>query len=219
MQVQNPEEIISSEDKKKVLPYLVTPLIIIIVALLYFFGPSVKEIKNFLGITQGRTFLNPKDENKTEIKKTYKDAICNDLPDDYRIDTWAEGKPEVKINTFVGCDDDTKKEGLMGVVALPYDEGMLFVFEKPDLYQFWMKDTSVYISVAFLNEKQEIIEIFDPEPLSEEKFGPENIKSKYVLEVTKGWFKDHDVKPGDKIIFDNQKIKNNEKTSENETKQ
>jgi uncharacterized membrane protein (UPF0127 family) len=93
---------------------------------------------------------------------------------------------------------DTAEErqlGLMGRVDLPPDTGMLFVFG-PDPGGFWMKDTRLHLSAAFLAECGEILAIVDLEPFSEEI---KNISRpyRYGLEVDQGWFARNGIAEGD----------------------
>lgn len=214
MQVQNPEDISSSneEDKSKrgrkiILSFLIISFIVL-GALYYNF--KIKDNAKTLGETkqQVKPKIDEKNQDKSKEKPqqtenidttVYKDSVCNNLPANRRKDLYFENKKEAKILTFIACSDQDKQDGLIGVFQLADNHGMLFVFEKTDNYKFWMRDTSLYLSVAFLNKDQEIMEIIDPEPLSEERFGPDNNKTKYVLEVNKGWFKENNIKVGDKL--------------------
>lgn len=203
MQVENPEDITSDKSEKKYLKYYLLIIFIAIIVALFSFNklPDFKAILKIDKIVESPLNNDKAEPIKKEPAIIYKDAVCNNLQENKRIFITPEKNNEAKINTFIGCDDESKKEGLSGVIELAENDGMLFVFEKPDFYKFWMKDTSVYLSIAFLNENKEIIEIFEPEPLSEERFGPTSQKTKYVLEVGKGWFENKKVLVGDKFKF------------------
>ena len=88
--------------------------------------------------------------------------------------------------------------GLMYVSDLPKDEGLLFSYPQKQKLAFWMKNTTIPLSIAFIDENKKIIQIEDMEPLSEE-----SVKSKedamFALEVNKGWFKDNGISVGDLI--------------------
>lgn len=135
-----------------------------------------------------------------EAKPEYKDEICNNFTGKQRI-IYFEKNKQLTINSFMACSDADKILGLTEFMSLGENDGMLFVFENPDFYKFWMQDTSIYISAAFLNEHFEIIEIHDLEPLSETKVGPEGQKTKYVLEMNKGWFEKNNIQVGDKLGY------------------
>lgn len=212
MQVSNPEDISSNNEegknkKGKIYIFLFLVIISIIFGAFYY---NFKNNKDW-GVNIPKVQPIVKETVKTEQKDTtitqeidntvYKDKICNDLPSNRRKELSFENNKDAKVLTFIACSDKDKQDGLIGVFQLADNHGMLFVFEKPDGYKFWMRDTSLYLSVAFLNEDREIMEIIDPEPLSEERFGPDN-KTKYVLEVNKGWFNENNIKVGDKLSLE-----------------
>jgi uncharacterized membrane protein (UPF0127 family) len=88
-------------------------------------------------------------------------------------------------------------QGLMYREKLGADDGMLFVFDTPEYQSFWMKNTLVPLSVAFLAPDGTILNVEDMEPQTLDPHisaGP----ALYALEMNKGWFASHGVKPGDK---------------------
>jgi uncharacterized membrane protein (UPF0127 family) len=90
---------------------------------------------------------------------------------------------------------EERQAGLMGRTELPLDTGMLFVFEPPPR-GFWMKDTRLELTVAFIAACGEILAFADLEPLSEEV---KNISQPYSygLEVDRGWFERNGIAVGD----------------------
>jgi uncharacterized membrane protein (UPF0127 family) len=80
-------------------------------------------------------------------------------------------------------------------------EGMLFIFERDEALSFWMKNTLIPLSIAFIASDGRIIDIKDMRPLD-----LSSVKSsrsvRYALEVPQGWFNRVNVRPGDKIIID-----------------
>ena len=90
--------------------------------------------------------------------------------------------------------------GLMGRKYLGRDEGMLFVFEKEDYYGFWMKDTHIPLSIAFIDKECRIVSITDMKPLTLESHAPPQ-PILYALEMNRGWFSNHAVKVGDMVRF------------------
>ncbi len=93
-----------------------------------------------------------------------------------------------------------QETGLMGRTTLPADRGMLFIFPQPGLVGFWMKDTLIALSVAFIDANGQIIDIQEMEPMSETVHQP-NRNYLYALEVPKGYFAAKNIKPGDKFTF------------------
>ncbi len=90
--------------------------------------------------------------------------------------------------------------GLMGRRHLGKDEGMFFIFEKEDYHGFWMKDTRIPLSLAFINKEGRIVGITDMEPLTLESHNPPQ-PILYALEMKKGWFSANGIKLGDVIRF------------------
>ncbi|MBN2145066.1 MAG: DUF192 domain-containing protein [Candidatus Aureabacteria bacterium] len=89
----------------------------------------------------------------------------------------------------------SRKKGLQGRKFLKENSGMLFIFNRPQILQFWMKKTRIPLSIAFLDEEKKILQIEDLFP-----YDLKSVKSKekclYALEVNLGWFKKNQVKPG-----------------------
>ncbi|HEX8741470.1 MAG TPA: DUF192 domain-containing protein [Casimicrobiaceae bacterium] len=86
--------------------------------------------------------------------------------------------------------------GLMNRFSLQPDHGMLFVFESAQPLEFWMKDTYIPLSVAFVDASGRILNIdtMAPQDLATHRsHGP----ALYALEVRQGWFLDHGIGPGD----------------------
>lgn len=87
---------------------------------------------------------------------------------------------------------------------LKSNEGMLFVYAEEDYLSFWMKNTSIPLSIAFIGADKRIQQIEDLEPHNET-----SVKSKqpaqYALEVNRGWFNKHNIQIGDSITIPNQR--------------
>jgi uncharacterized membrane protein (UPF0127 family) len=99
------------------------------------------------------------------------------------------------------ADNDEKRSlGLMFRKYLPDSVGMLFIFDSSGIYPFWMKNTYIPLSIAFIDENYKIIDIFDLEPLDETPIFPLK-KFKYALEVNRNWFKRNNIRVGDKVKF------------------
>jgi uncharacterized membrane protein (UPF0127 family) len=81
---------------------------------------------------------------------------------------------------------------------LPEDYGMLFIFPEEENHSFWMKDTYIPISIAFISSGGIITQIDSMEPLSL-KGHTSKEKVKYALEMNGGWFEQHNVRIGDKV--------------------
>jgi uncharacterized protein len=102
------------------------------------------------------------------------------------------------IRAEVAADYSSRGRGLMHRKSLAANAGMLFVFDGPAIHCMWMKNTYIPLSVAFLNEKGEIINIADMQPHSEQSHCASE-PALYALEMAQGWFAQRGVKPGMKL--------------------
>jgi hypothetical protein len=83
--------------------------------------------------------------------------------------------------------------------ALDDNHGMLFVYPRSDLRIFWMKDTWIPLSIAFLDGSGNIINIEIMSPDQTEKKYHSRLPALYALEVNQGWFKLHGINAGDRV--------------------
>lgn len=102
------------------------------------------------------------------------------------------------IEAEVASTDAQREQGLMYRTDMPADHGMLFVFEQPALYCFWMKNTLIPLSLAFLDDRGRIISLADMQPRDEYSHCPPGPVSR-ALEMNQGWFGQHGVGIGDVI--------------------
>lgn len=105
---------------------------------------------------------------------------------------------KVKIKAEVADTIERRRQGLMGRSELAEDHGMLFVFPEITQPAFWMKDTIIPLSLAYIDADGVITEIYELEPLSIEPIRS-SYPVLYALEVNQGFFKKHNIKPGDKV--------------------
>ncbi len=82
---------------------------------------------------------------------------------------------------------------------LAKDSGMLFVFDKVKKVGFWMKNTYIPLSIAFIDISNRIFQIDNMWPLDEKNIHYSIKPVKYALEVNLDWFKNNNIKVGDKI--------------------
>ncbi len=121
-------------------------------------------------------------------------AQSEDLP---KIPLYFDGK---EIWVEVARTPTERAKGLMGRRSLGWEEGMLFIFEVEDYHSFWMKDTPIALSIAFIDREGRIVSITDMEALSLDSHSPP-APILYALEMRKGWFSRNGVKVGDRIRF------------------
>jgi hypothetical protein len=103
-----------------------------------------------------------------------------------------------KLTAEVAYSDADRTRGLMHRRMLPENRGMLFVFPQTTSLSFWMKNTYIPLSIAFIDDTGTIINIADMKPLTTDAHnsaGP----ARYALEMNRGWFRKHDIGSGAKI--------------------
>ena len=103
-----------------------------------------------------------------------------------------------RIDAQVAQTPATREIGLMHRKSMPDQEGMLFVFERPDMVCFWMKNTLLSLSAAFIADDGRIVNIADMAPQTTE---PHCTKEpvRLVLEMNQGWFAKRGLGAGSRI--------------------
>jgi uncharacterized protein len=100
-----------------------------------------------------------------------------------------------KLTAEVAANDATRTTGLMHRRMMPENRGMLFVFAYASPQSFWMMNTHIPLSIAFIDEHGSIINIADMKPLTTDPH-PSAGPAKYALEMNKGWFAKRGIKAG-----------------------
>ena len=113
------------------------------------------------------------------------------------------GAEPVEITAEIAKTDEERSQGLMHRKKLPDGEGMLFIFDRDQPLSFWMKNTIIPLSIAFIASDGRIIDIKDMQPLDENSVRSSR-SVRYALEVPQGWFGRAGVKPGDVLIMRNE---------------
>ena len=102
------------------------------------------------------------------------------------------------IDAQVAGTDAQRSTGLMFRKEMPQHEGMLFVFEYPSQQCFWMKNTLLPLSVAFVADDGRIVNLDEMAPQTlDSHCSKEPVR--YVLEMNKGWFTKKGIKAGTKL--------------------
>lgn len=95
---------------------------------------------------------------------------------------------------------EDRNHGFMGRKTIPDGTGMLFVFEKDQILSFWMKNTPHPLSIAYIDSKGKIRNIFDMTPYSTASI-VSTVSVRYALEVPQGWYKKNGITEGDTVIL------------------
>lgn len=88
--------------------------------------------------------------------------------------------------------------GLMHRTRMGANEGMLFVFDRPGVQCFWMKNTLIPLAVAFVADDGTVVNLDEMKPQTLDSHCSTQ-PVRYVLEMNTGWFKKKGVKPGQKL--------------------
>jgi uncharacterized protein len=114
------------------------------------------------------------------------------------IDASVGKKVEVRVE--VADDLAEQAKGLMDRTTLGENKGMLFVYPEERELSFWMKNTLIPLSIAFIDSERRIIDIQDMKPLDDEP--PSYVSAEpaqYALEVNQGFFEERGVRVGDRV--------------------
>jgi uncharacterized membrane protein (UPF0127 family) len=108
--------------------------------------------------------------------------------------------PPVRLRVELALTEEEQSQGLMYRKSLSDGEGMLFDFGRDKLASFWMKNTLIPLSIAYINSDGSILEIHDmrPEDLSLIR---SSRSVRYALEVPQGWFGRAGIGPGDRVLI------------------
>lgn len=120
----------------------------------------------------------------------------------FKTGTIQIGKKTLKSEFAI--TDKEHQVGLMNRDKIPDDFGMLFIFPDENYRSFWMKNTFIDLSIAYIGSNMKILEIIDMKAVKssldiDPPSYPSSVKAKYALEVNQGWFQKNKIKVGDKI--------------------
>ena len=111
---------------------------------------------------------------------------------------YASGGERVEVEAEIADDPTEQRRGLMERTELTENAGMLFVFDREQRLSFFMKDTLIPLSVAFINSEGYIVDIQDMQPLDLTRHRSAE-PAKYALEVNQGFFREHGVEVGNRV--------------------
>ncbi len=103
-----------------------------------------------------------------------------------------------QIDTQVAQTEAQRQTGLMFRKEMPQHEGMLFVFEQPATQCFWMKNTLLPLTAAFLADDGTIVNLVDMKPQTTDSHCSEK-PVRFVLEMNQGWFAKKGLKVGSRL--------------------
>ncbi|MBN1916539.1 MAG: DUF192 domain-containing protein [Verrucomicrobia bacterium] len=120
----------------------------------------------------------------------------SDQPSESGADlTWSKLDPEATVE--IADTNETRRQGLMFRNSLAADHGMYFTYPANHRTHFWMRNTTLPLSIAFIRDDGVIVDVRDMVPLDETAVGP-NVQYRDALEMNQGWFKRNGIKVGDR---------------------
>ncbi len=108
---------------------------------------------------------------------------------------------DVALQVEIADTQEKKEKGLSNREFLEQNSGMLFLFEKPGRYGFWMKEMNFAIDIIWIDKDKSVVEItanVDPKTFPEIFYPKEIIQ--YIIETQAGWTKVNEIQLGDKIL-------------------
>ena len=103
-----------------------------------------------------------------------------------------------QIDTQVAQTSEQRSIGLMFRAEMPQHEGMLFVFEQPAKQCFWMKNTLLPLTAAFVADDGTIVNLVDMQPQTTDSHCSDK-PVRFVLEMNQGWFAKKGIKAGSRL--------------------
>ena len=107
---------------------------------------------------------------------------------------------EFIVNAEIAEKTEDRNHGFMERKNIPDGTGMLFVFEKDQILSFWMKNTPHPLSIAYIDSKGKIRNIYDMTPYSLSSI-VSTVSVRYALEVPQGWYKKNGITEGDSVLI------------------
>lgn len=102
------------------------------------------------------------------------------------------------VQMQVALSSGEMQRGLMFVKSMGADEGMIFVFQRPQILGFWMRNTELPLDIGYIDPDGTLREIYPLHP-RDEKSVPSMAVRQIALEMNRGWFARAGVKPGAKL--------------------
>ena len=116
-------------------------------------------------------------------------------------DTVVVAFPGGNVAAQIAATRAARETGLMNRATLGADSGMLFVFPSDQQAAFWMKDTAVPLSIAFMDAAQRVLDVQEMAPFDTVNLHRPALPYRYALEANKGWFAAHSVAAGVMATF------------------
>ena len=102
------------------------------------------------------------------------------------------------IQVQLAQDFEQRQIGLMWRKEMPQNEGMLFVFDQSAVQCFWMRNTLLPLTAAFVSDDGSIVNLADMKPMNDDSHCSKK-PVRFVLEMNQGWFAKRNIQAGFKL--------------------
>jgi len=128
----------------------------------------------------------------------------------FALSAFAQGMPQTQlqrttlnagmhlIQVQLAQDFEQRQIGLMWRKEMPQNEGMLFVFDQPAVQCFWMRNTLLPLTAAFVSDDGSIVNLADMKPMNDDSHCSKK-PVRFVLEMNQGWFAKRNIQAGFKL--------------------
>lgn len=145
---------------------------------------------SLIALNKPQIVTKPKEENK---------KVKNDLPQGEAVFYTTDNKEITRIIIELADDDYSRSFGLMFREILPFNQGMLFIFDDIIVRSFWMKNTPLSLDMIFVDQEKKIVKIHKgTKPFSLQSYSSIT-PARYVVEVNAGYTDSFQIKEGDKV--------------------
>lgn len=105
------------------------------------------------------------------------------------------------VTVELASDGPTRTRGLMNRTSLGADRGMLFLFPDTSSRVFWMRNTLIPLDIVFIDDEGLVINVEEAPPAVEKPGFHSRRPARFVLELNRGWSREHGLVPGRLIVI------------------
>lgn len=103
------------------------------------------------------------------------------------------------VRVQIAVREEEMQRGLMDRRDLGANEGMLFVYDRPQSMSFWMRNTPTPLDIGFFDRSGKLLEIYPLHPFDETGVQSRSDELLIALEMNQGWFRESGIKPGQQL--------------------
>lgn len=166
--------------------------------------PLYRSLKSLVAVAFLATVVSMGACNKTTPTPPVKSGGSEPPPHRQTSVTWGRLAGH-RIQLEIADTADLRADGLAGRKSLDTDCGMIFVYGDAEERAYWMKGCVMGLDIAFLDGSAQLIVVYSVDPPRSESEEHETYssggKARYVVEMKKGWFSEHRIQRGEKLLF------------------